>query len=124
MDAYEAGMTSAHARVADWPRKGGWVRDVLRDLASVEVSVADGYAARVAAAVRTEPGGAVSLAGERALRAGRRSAEAVADWARRDRRTAGAIASSALIVGALAIGFEARHVRRARRAGVQAERAA
>ena len=128
MKATEAGMPGVVVHpAARWPAEGGWVRDALRDLAWPGVSLPCGYAGRVTDAVFADPSLSLTVAGERALRAGRRGAEAVAGWARRDRRTVSALASSAILVGALAIGLEARHVRRLRRrglAGFGGERAA
>lgn len=128
MNTTEAALPGGAALpVTAWPLECGWVGEALRELAAVRVSFADGYAGRVADAVLAEQTRAVAEASERALRVGRRGAEAVADWARRDRRTVGALASSALLVGALAIGLEARHVRRLRRRalpGLGEERAA
>jgi hypothetical protein len=128
MKATEAGMPAAAVQPpAGWPAGSGWVRSALRELAGAQVSLADGYAGRVTDAVLADQSRPVNLAGERALSASRRGAEAVADWARRDRRTVSALASSAILVGALAIGLEARHVRRLRRrslAGFGGERAA
>lgn len=95
----------------------------LADLAFVEVQTPEDFAERVlsaidagAAARRRAARMAVIRVRERAWETGRRGADETVGWLRRHRvplRT-GALASSALVVGAVAVGLEARHARRSR----------
>jgi hypothetical protein len=94
----------------------------LADLAFVEVEIPEGFGVRVLAVLdggADDRGRAARLAviraRERAWGVGRRGFYGAAGWARRSRvLRSGALASSAIVVGAVAIGLEARHVRRSR----------
>lgn len=98
----------------------------MADLAYVEVQAPEDFTARVLAALSAGPAArrraarlAVIGARERVWGVGRRGAAGAAGWASRNRLSLrnGALASSAIVMGAVAIGLEARHARRSRRVG-------
>lgn len=101
------------------------MRVALADLAFAEVHTPEDFTERVLAAIdaaaarRRAARVAVISARECVWATGRRGVGDAAGWLRRHRvplRT-GALASSALVVGAVAIGLEARHARRSRGVG-------
>jgi hypothetical protein len=103
-------------------RRDASLSGALADLAFVEVETPEEFIDRVLAAhdagVATRRRAArlaVIRVRERAWGAGRRSVSGSRAWARRSRALRnGALASSAIVLGAFAIGLEARHVRRSR----------
>jgi hypothetical protein len=103
-------------------RRDAALSGALADLAFVEVEIPEGFGDRVLGVLdrcADDRGRAARLAviraRERAWGAGRHSFSGAAGWARRSRALRnGALASSAIVVGAVAIGLEARHMRRSR----------
>jgi hypothetical protein len=94
----------------------------LADLAFVEVETPEKLGERVLLALDARQAAwrraarlAVIRARERMWGVGRRSAAGAAGWMRHNRALRnGALASSAIVVGAVAVGLEARHARRSR----------